>query len=264
MPINLRPFTAAIAVATACTLSCGKVNLFSLDQDKQLGAQVNQEILSKPSEYPVLPERGNEEVYRYVRGITQKILNSGKVQHRDEFAWEVRIINDDKTLNAFATPGGYIYVYTGLIKYLDSEEQLAGVMGHEIAHADLRHSTKQMTQVYGVQALTSIASAAAGTGDQLGQIATGLASLKFSRSHETEADTYSVIYLCPTSYEADGAADFFQKLESGGTGGRAPAFLSTHPNPGNRVANIQAQAKQNGCTGTTTNASEYARIKARL
>ena len=250
--------------AASLHLSCGKVNLFSLEQDKQLGAQVNQEILSNPQQYPVLPERGNEQIYSYVRGITQKILNSGKVEHKDDFAWEVRIINDDKTLNAFATPGGYIYVYTGLIKYLDSEEQLAGVMGHEIAHADRRHSTKQMTEVYGVQALTSIAAAAAGTGDQLGQIATSLASLKFSRANETEADTYSVVYLCPTSYEADGAADFFEKLEAGGSGGRPPAFLSTHPNPGNRVANIQSQAKQQGCRGTSTNQAEYQRMKARL
>ncbi len=256
-------FFATLAIAAA-GLNCGKVNLFSLDQDKQLGAQVNQEILSNPKEYPVLPERGNEEIYRYIRGITSKILNSGKVEHKDDFAWEVRIIKDDKTLNAFATPGGYIYVYTGLIKYLDSEEQLAGVMGHEIAHADQRHSTKQMTQTYGVQALAAIASAAAGTGPQLGEIAAGLAGLRFSRENETEADLYSVVYLCPTGYEADGAADFFIKLEQGDQGGRPPQFLSTHPNPGNRVENIQKQAKERGCAGKETNKAEYARMKARI
>ncbi len=264
-PPRVRKTTFFATLALAATgLNCGKVNLFSLDQDRQLGAQVNQEILANPSQYPVLPERGNEDIYRYVRGITTKILNSGKVEHKDEFAWEVRIIKDDKTLNAFCTPGGYIYVYTGLIKYLDSEEQLAGVMGHEIAHADKRHSTKQMTQTYGVQALASIASAAAGTGPQLGEIAAGLAGLRFSRNHETEADTYSVIYLCPTGYEADGAADFFVKLEQEGSGGRAPQFLSTHPNPGNRVENIRQQAKERGCSGRDTNASEYARMKARI
>jgi len=71
-------------------------------------------------------------------------------KHKDDFAWQVKIIDDPETLNAFATPGGYIYVYTGLIKFLDTEDQLAGVMGHEIAHADLRHSTRQMTSSYGV------------------------------------------------------------------------------------------------------------------
>ena len=258
-------FSALLVLLLAILVgpSCNKVNIFSLDQDKQLGAQVNQEILSNPKEYPVLPERGNEEVYKYIRGITTKLLNSGKVKNKDAFAWEVRIINDDATLNAFCTPGGYIYVYTGLIKYLDSEEQLAGVMGHEIAHADLRHSTKAMTKQYGMAALLQIATGGEGAAGQLGQIAAGLTSLKFGRDAETEADTYSVVYMCPTNYEADGAADFFIKLEASG-GDRPPAFLSTHPNPGNRVANIQAQAKERGCTGRATNKAAYDRIKGML
>ncbi len=263
IPVRKTTFLALLALAVT-GLNCSKINVFSLDQDRQLGAQVNQEILSNPAEYPVLPERGNEEVYRYIRGITTKILNSGKVEHKNDFAWEVRIIKDDKTLNAFCTPGGYIYVYTGLIKYLDSEEQLAGVMGHEIAHADQRHSTKAMTKQYGFSALVAIATGGQGAGAQLGQVAAGLAGLKFGRDAETEADTYSVVYLCPTGYEADGAADFFIKLEQGDQGGRPPAFLSTHPNPGNRVQNIQQQAKERGCSGRETNQAEYARMKARI
>lgn len=250
------------AIATLSTFGCGdkQLNIFSLDQDKQLGAQVNQEILSNPAEYPVLPERGNEEVYRYIRGITAKILSSGTVKHKDDFAWEVRIIKDDKTLNAFCTPGGYIYVYTGLIKYLDTEDQLAGVMGHEIAHADLRHSTAAMTKQYGIQTLIQVAIGNQ-AGQQLAGIAAGLAQLKFGRSAESEADTHSVIYLCPTSYEADGAAGFFSKLEASGDGSRPPEFLSTHPNPGNRVANIEAQAAQRTCKGKTGSSADYNRIK---
>ena len=253
----------AAAVLSLASLGCGNVNLFSLDQDRQLGAQVNQEILSNPQQYPVLPERGNEEVYGYVRGITNRILNSGQVEHKDEFAWEVRLIDDDNTLNAFATPGGYIYVYTGLIKYLDSEEQLAGVMGHEIAHADQRHSTKAMTKQYGIAALAQLASGSAG-GALASQVAGSLLQLKFGRGAETEADTYSVIYLCPTGYEADGAADFFRKLQEEGSGGRPPEFLSTHPNPGNRVENISEQAQKRGCTGSNRNQAEYQRIKGLL
>ena len=259
---SLSIFLLACLLATL-HISCSNINLFSLDQDRQLGAQVNQEILSNPKQYPVLPERGNEEVYRYIRGITQKILNSGRVEHKDDFAWEVRIIKDDNTMNAFATPGGYIYVYTGLIKYLDSEDQLAGVMGHEIAHADKRHSTRQMTKLYGIQTLAAIATGG-GNAEVLGQVATSLAGLKFSRDMENEADQYSVTYLCPTGYEADGAADFFIKLEQAGSSGRPPQFLSTHPNPGNRVQNIQQLAREQNCRGTQTNQAEYARIKRLL
>ena len=256
---------AALPTLAGCGGGGGGLNLFSLDQDKQLGAQVNQEILANPREYPVLPERGNEEAYGYIRGITDKILNSGKVEHKDEFAWEVRLIDDDNTLNAFATPGGYIYVYTGLIKYLDTEDQLAGVMGHEIAHADQRHSTRQMTKLYGVQALAALASGSQG-GALAGNVLGSLLQLKFGRGMETEADTYSVIYLCPTGYEADGAAGFFRKLEAGGSGGqRPPEFLSTHPNPGNRVANIEAQANQRSCgTPSGSGASKHQRIKSLL
>ncbi|HMN91503.1 MAG TPA: M48 family metalloprotease, partial [Saprospiraceae bacterium] len=134
----------------------GGFNLFSPDQDLELGRQTEAQIAADPKQFPVLPERGNEELYRYVRGINTKLLNTGKVKYRDQFAWEVKIIDDSKTLNAFCTPGGFIYVYTGIIKFLDSEDQLAGVMGHEIAHAALRHSTRQMSQVYGIAALSSV------------------------------------------------------------------------------------------------------------
>lgn len=238
----------------------GGFNLFTPEQDMELGKQVEQEIASDPKQFPILPEKGNEQVYNYIRGITRKILNTGKVNYSDKFAWEVKIINDNQTLNAFCTPGGYIYVYTGIIKYLDSEDQLAGVMGHEMAHAALRHSTRQMTKLYGLSALTSILTGKAEPG-LLEQIALGLVSLKFSRTHETEADEHSVIYLCGTDYRADGAAGFFKKIESGSN---PPEFLSTHPNPGNRIEDIQAKAKSLGCSGNKTNQTEYDRIKKLL
>lgn len=241
-----------------------------ISEDAKLGAQVSQEIESKPSEYPILPEAGNQEVYGYVRGITNKILNSGAVEHRNDFPWKVKIIKDDKTLNAFCTPGGYIYVYTGLIKYLDSEDQLAGVMGHEIAHADKRHSMRQLVKLYGVQAVLGVGAAVATSGKSAGtqktagtlaQVATSVVGLSFSRDHETEADNASVKYLCGTDYNAAGCAGFFEKL---GNAGSPPQFLSTHPSPTNRVQNIHAQVQQAGCKGSNKNQSQYQRIKTLL
>lgn len=238
-----------------------------ISEDAKLGAQVSQEIESNPKEYPILPERGNEEVYTYVRGITSKILNSGAVENRNAFPWKVKIINNSKTLNAFCTPGGYIYVYTGLIKYLDSEDQLAGVMGHEIAHADKRHSMRQLVKSYGVQALLGIGAAVATSGKSegaqksagtLAQVATAVVGLSFSRDHETEADNLSVRYLCSTDYNAGGSAGFFEKL---GNANSPPEFLSTHPNPTNRVENIYAQVSKAGCTGKAKNQAQYQRIK---
>jgi predicted Zn-dependent protease len=239
----------------------GGFNLFTPEQDLELGRQVQKQIESDPQQFPILPEQGNEEVYRYIRAMTNKILNSGKVQYRNEFAWEVKIIDDDETLNAFCTPGGFIYVYTGLIKFLDSEDELAGVMGHEIAHAALRHSTRQMTKQYGLATLVSVVTGNSDPG-MIEQVALGLVSLRFSRSHETESDEHSVIYLCATDYNSTGAAGFFRKVA--GEGGSPPEFLSTHPDPGNRVQKINAKANSLSCGKGETYRSEYQRIKSLL
>ena len=240
----------------------GGFNLFSIQDDIALGKEFSKQIESDPKNYPILPEKGNEEVYRFIRGMTNNLLNSGNVAYRKEFAWQVKIIDDDKTLNAFAVPGGYLYVYTGLIKYLDSEDQLAGVMGHEIAHAAQRHSTQQMTKIYGIDAVRQIL-----TGNQdadaLSQLALGLVSLKFSRKHESEADAYGVSYMCGTNYYAAGSAGFFEKIQAESSS-RPPQFLSTHPDPGNRVQNIKAKSQELGCRGKNLNKAEYNRIKQLL
>lgn len=234
-----------------------ELNFFTVAQDVELGKKVVAEIAANPKEYPVLPEKGNEAAYAYIRKVTNKILNSGAVEYRSVFKWEVKIIKDDKTLNAFCTPGGYIYVYTGLIKVLDTENQLAGVMGHEMAHAARRHSTRQLTKIYG---LTYLEEAILGKGtnsqEQMKQIAIGLIGLSFSREHETEADSYSVAYLCGTDYKADGCAGFFEKIKGQPT---PPAFLSTHPSPVNRIQNIKAKAA--ACKGTKDYKNEYLQFK---
>lgn len=247
-------------ILTNCANS-QSLNLFSPDYDVKLGQQVAAEIASDPKQFPVLPEAGNEEVYRYIRGISKNIVNSGKVKYRDKFSWEVKIIKDDKTLNAFCTPGGHIYVYTGLIKFLDSEDQLAGVMGHEIAHADLRHSTRQLTKVYGISTLLELVRKDPNP-STVEQIALGLLNLKFSRSHEKEADSQSVVYLCGSQYHADGCAGFFKKMQ--GNGSNPPEFLSTHPDPGNRIKAIEGKATELGCRGNQSRQTEYQRIKRLL
>jgi len=262
--MNIRNFFILIIVIAALTSwhcsSLKKINLFSIEDDKALGLQVSNEIQTASSEYPLLLESGNQEVYTYIRNITNNILNSGNVKHKDDFAWQVKIIDDPETLNAFATPGGYIYVYTGLIKFLDSEDELAGVMGHEIAHADLRHSTRQMTSSYGVSTLLAVATGNASDG-AVQQVLSGITSLKFSRNHETEADTYSVNYLCNTKYDAAGAAGFFRKISGSSS---TPQFLSTHPNPDNRVENIEKKAAAKTCSPSTTTVTEHNRIKQLL
>jgi len=132
------------------------VNLFSIEDDKKLGAEVANQIESDSSGYKFLDSIRYASVYKYINQIRDNILNTGQLEHTNDFKWNVKIIQDDSTLNAFCTPGGYIYVFTGILKYLESEDQFAGVLGHEMAHADRRHSTRQMTEMFGIQLLLEI------------------------------------------------------------------------------------------------------------
>jgi predicted Zn-dependent protease len=145
-------------------------------------------------------------------------------------------------MNAFAVPGGRLYFYTGLIKYLDDAASFAGVLGHEMAHVDLRHSTKTMTDLYGFSFLVSLL-----LGDNsselsqiAGDLATGAAGLKFSRDHEYDADRYSMYYLSETKYHPKGIASFFIKLQEEGQTAATFEFLSTHPSDQNRIDDINS------------------------
>lgn len=229
---------------SSCRDEDGDFNIFSIEDDKALGAQVDSQIEADQSQFPIMDETTYPTAYGHLRRITNTILNSGQVGFRNDFLWETHLIQNDSVLNAFCTPGGYIYVYTGLIKYLESEDQLAGVMGHEIAHAAKRHSTDAMTRQYGIQTLLNII-----FGQDRGavaRLAVQLKELQYGRKAETEADEFSVIYLYPTEYDARGAARFFEKLEASGQTSGTPEFLSTHPNPGDRVDKIKTKWEELG------------------
>lgn len=261
-------FMSLLLVPLSCTQDKnGDRLLFSIEDDIKLGMQVSAEVDSTYRAKGQLIERNDPKyaaAYQHLDQVVNRILNSGKVSYQTEFAWDTKIIKDDSTLNAFATPGGHIYVFSGLIKYLDNEDQLAGVLGHEIAHADKRHTTKQLQTQYGIALLLSVA--LGNNPGTLAQIATGLATLKFGRDAEREADDYSVVYLAGTNYYAcNGAAGFFEKMLAQNQSSGTPEFLSTHPDPGNRVQAINAKAQQEGCKTTPANTgSSYQDFKNSL
>lgn len=261
----LLPLVSLAFILSACGLvnekNKGKgFNIFTVEQDKQLGAQVAAEIDSNPNEYPLLDSVQYKDVYNYLYMVRNNILNSGRVDFKDDFQWRLRVIHDDNTMNAFCTPGGYIYIYTGILKFLDTEDQFAGVLAHEIGHADMRHSTRQMTTMYGVQVLLDVL---AGDRAALKQVTGALVGLKFSRTHETEADTRSVYYLCPTAYNADGGAGFFEKIEAMG-GSNVPEFLSTHPSPENRIEHFHNEKITQGCQGSNSYTNRYKNMVNKL
>ncbi len=237
---------SAIALSLACTVLlttyCGVINLFPVSDDQKLGAQFDKEIRAKPAEFPILQ---NVAVKSYVQGIVDRIIRAPEVKYDGTFAYRVEIINDDKTINAFATPGGYIYVYTGLLKALDNEATLAGVIGHEIAHAEGRHSTERMSTQLGAEVLLAIA-LGKNTNQNIALAANmfaGLGLLKNSRNDETEADELSFKYLRSTTWYPGGILYFFDKVKGRNAGGSIERLLSTHPLPQDRITATQNRLK---------------------
>lgn len=268
-PLWLMALTGMLAFSS-CDNNDGVI--FSIQDDINLGQQVAHEVDSTYRAQGKLLERNStntntQKAYQNLDRIVNRVLTSGEVKYQQEFPWTVKIIKDDETLNAFASPGGQIYVFTGLIKFLDDEDHFAGVLAHEIAHADLRHSVKQLQRDYGIALLLSVA--LGNNPSVLKQIAaqlTGsLAGLKFSRDAETEADESSVAYLGGTNhYACDGAAGFFVKMEQQEQQGTPPEFLSTHPSPENRIQHIQELAQERDCSTASAPDTDFQQLKTAL
>jgi predicted Zn-dependent protease len=270
---NFYPFILlfGLLVSSAVFQSCEQSNIFSDKDDVELGEQFDKEIKANPKEFPML--QGHQEVKDYVTGMGKEILNSPKIKKRKIYPYQFQVINDT-IVNAFCTPGGFVYIYTGLIKFLDNEAALAGVVGHEIAHAERRHVTQRLTAYYGVSALLSFI--LGGNPSILAEVAAnlfvGLAFLKNSRDDETEADYYSIQYLQSTKWYPGGITFFFDKIKEeqrkkGTTPGGLDRLLSTHPLPNDRITFANQQLgkinpKPDPTKGLYTD--EYQRLKQKL
>lgn len=178
----------------------------------------------------------------------QYLRQNGLSSQLSAFAWEFNLVKDDQ-VNAFCMPGGKIVVYEGLMKLVASDDELAVVIGHEVAHAVAKHSNERMSQEilaqYGAQILsTTLAQKSAATQQLAGQIY-GLgaqygAILPFSRKHESEADYMGLIFMSMAGYNPDVAITFWKKMSAGG-GASVPEFMSTHPSDSRRISDIQKE-----------------------
>ena len=258
-------FLLTAVLLTACG-TLNQINLFSLEDDKNFGNQMYAQIQQDKTEYPLLDAAKYATAYGHMNRIMKSLLNTGLVNYTNDFEWTIQIIDAD-VLNAFACPGGKIYVYKGLIKYLDNEAQLAGVIAHEMGHIANRHSTRQMTQQYGREMLTemllgnnpnqyvSLAAQLAGT----------MGGLAFSRTDEYEADNCAVKYLSASGYNPLGVAGFFEKMiADGSAGGTSLTFLSTHPSPPDRIQKIREAHVAYGSKKGDDFVARYAQVKSSL
>ncbi|MCF8304913.1 MAG: M48 family metalloprotease [Ignavibacteriales bacterium] len=231
-------------------ISCEEIenlNIFSNEDDVQLGQEVVAEIQSNPQEYPVYTK--NPAVKDYIKTrIFDHLLASPKIAKKNVYKYTIEIIDNDSVYNAFALPGGPVYVYTGILKYLDTEAALAGVLGHEIGHAEERHATTRMTKHYGVSFLLGLL-----LGQNPSEIAviaanlfTGIGFLANSRADENESDEKSFEYLKDTRYYPGAVKFFFEQLRDDGLiggGGSIATFLSTHPDPLERIASTDQRLR---------------------
>src|SRR5262245_27854697 len=229
------------------------------DQQKQLGLEAAGQVYTQ---MPVLPDSSPET--QYIQALGKKLVNTIPTDRSWPFQFHVVA---QKEINAFALPGGPMFVNIGTITAAENEAQLAGVMGHEMAHVYMQHSAKQQDKSSLLQGLAGLAGAAAGalggvagdaaqTGIKLGA---GTLLLKYSRGDEAQADAVGAIILWKAGFNPIALADFFQKLAAEGNNG--PQFLSDHPNPGNRRNAIQMEIKDWPSQQYSGDSAEFANVR---
>ena len=217
-------------------------NMFSMEQDIQLGREAAAQI---EREMQIV---NDPRLTGLIDRIGRKLMAANAADTRNgQFPFSFKVVNDP-SINAFALPGGPMFIQTGLIAAADNEGQVAGVMGHEMAHVILRHGTNQASKANLIQLPLVVAGEMAGSRGMLGtlmQLGIGLGAnsvlMKFSRSAESDADLLGARLLHTAGYNPVELARFFEKLEAeAGKGNALTQFFASHPNPGNRVKNIQA------------------------
>ncbi len=245
----LRPSAAALAIATTLALAAtgcsmnpatGKreLNLVSEGQEIAIGRESHPQVLAQYGVYP------DDQLQAYIQQLGTSLARSSE---RAGLPWTFTLL-DDPLVNAFALPGGFIYITRGIMTHLNSEAELAGVLGHEIGHVTARHGASQMSKALLAQIGLGIGAVAAPEVAQAyGGIAQGLAGLlflKYGRDDERQADELGLRYSLRGSYDPQGLLDVFDTLgrvtEAAG-GARGPAWASTHPAPENRSQLIREQ-----------------------
>jgi predicted Zn-dependent protease len=255
---------AAFALAAALAVSCAtnpvtgrrELSLVSADQEQAIGREGFPAVVAEYGRYD------DARVQAYVDSVGQALA---RVSHRPDLAWTFTVL-DDPTVNAFAMPGGYIYITRGILAHLNSEAQLAGVLGHEIGHVTARHGARQMTQQQVLGLGLVVGSALSSTVRRYGteaQQALGLLMLKYSRDDETQADELGVAYATRAGWDAREIPNTYAMLKrvAERAGQRLPAFMSTHPDPGDREQRTTALAAQAvaGRTGLIVRARDFVR-----
>jgi Zn-dependent protease with chaperone function len=230
-------------LAQRTQLKPSSVNAYSPADDVKLGQQVAREA---EKELNLVTDR---DVTNYVATLGQRLV--ARAPNDNKFPFTFKVV-DDKSINAFALPGGPIYVNRGALEAADNESQIAGVIGHEIAHVILRHGTNQATKGQAIGGLAGLVGAVFGD-SRLGQVASlggvfaaNSVLLKYSRDAESQADLMGTQILYDSGYEPRAMAEFFDKLAKEHKGSSIEQFFSNHPIPENRVTKVNEEIRRIG------------------
>jgi beta-barrel assembly-enhancing protease len=184
----------------------------------------------------------NPEAKALVERVGAKLVRES-VAAKTPYRFSFHVLADPKTINAFALPGGPIFITEGLLRLLKSESELAGVLGHEIGHVVARHSSEQLAKAQLTQGL--IGAATVGTGDyttaQIGQVVGSLINMRYGRDDELESDALGIRIMAEAGYDPRAMLNVMAVLAKASSGSQQPEFFSTHPNPENRQERIRAE-----------------------
>jgi predicted Zn-dependent protease len=246
-------FVAATStVFYSCEKNASGRNTLSLVDDATMLSMAEQEYRSFLAQNP--PVTGTEEARMVQRvgnavasGVEQYLADIGQSNLVSNFQWEFNLVNNQEA-NAWCMPGGKIAIYTGIMPLMADDNELAVVMGHEIAHAVLKHGNERMSQqllaAYGGQALSVLVSSKPAETQQLFNTVVGVGStlgvLAFSRNQESEADEAGLYYMAYAKYDPNAAVSFWTKMQQQGSGGGTPTIISSHPSDEQRIADIKS------------------------
>lgn len=255
-PINLRVIAALIMVVVGVVSYFFETQVNPVTGEKQrVAMNVDQEMsLGLQSVPTMVAEMGgasdpsSDPRARFVSEVGHRIVARSDARRSPYVGnYHFILLNDPDTINAFALPGGQVFITRGLFDKLDDEAELAGVLGHEIGHVVNRHSAEHMASGRLGQLLAAAVGVGASGGEDGGRNAAMIASmvnqmtqLKFSRADESEADRYGLRYMAQAGYDPSAMLDVMEILKGASRGGRQPEMLATHPLPDTRLAEIRA------------------------
>jgi len=250
---------ASILFLVLLTWACTKVpitgrrqltGVISSEQVIGMSANAYKQVLDS------IPLSENQEQVAMIKRVGTKIqtaveknLNdTGNGSLLEGFNWEFNLIDNDSTVNAWAMPGGKVAFYTGILPVCQDDLGVAVVMGHEVAHAVAKHGQERMNQSYAKQVGFSIGAIALGQDPTISQklvfqaigLGTDLALLKYSRTHESEADELGLTFMAIAGYDPSEAPKFWERMSAGSGGQAPPEFLSTHPAHETRISRLNA------------------------